>query len=107
MNNQPEVLISEIKSLGIAMTLRGKDLHLVGRLDAISKDHQERLRKAKPEIIKILSKTGNKVYTIGTKHKGSISYHSMIDRSGDSIEEVRQSLKEKFGERFVSVKINI
>jgi len=47
-----------------------------------------------------------RVYTIETKHKGSTSYHSMIDRSGDSIEEVRQSLVDKFDGRFVSVELN-
>lgn len=49
-----------------------------------------------------------KVYSIGTtKPDGTVTYHSMIDRSGDSIEKVRQALSGQFGDRFVSVELKI
>ena len=103
--NQAEQLIYEIKSLGVEMKLQGNNLQLVGPKGVVNQSHKERLKEVKTEIIKILSKPSARVYTIGTKDKGTIKYHSMIDRSGDSIEQVKQSLSEQFGERFVSVEL--
>ena len=47
-----------------------------------------------------------RVYSVCTsKPDGTVEHHSMIDRSGDSIEKVRQSLSGQFGDRFVSVEL--
>ena len=47
-----------------------------------------------------------RVYSICTsKPDGTVEHHSMIDRSGDSIEKVRQALSGQFGDRFVSVEL--
>jgi hypothetical protein len=66
MTPQTEILLDEIKALGVELTINGKDLRLSGPKGAITEAYKARLLNAKPEIVAALKPPAIRVYQVTT-----------------------------------------
>ena len=66
MTPQTEILLDEIKALGVELTINGKDLRLSGPKGAITEAYKVRLLNAKPEIVAALKPPSIRVYAVTT-----------------------------------------
>ena len=66
MTPQTELLLNEIKALGVTLTINGKDLRLSGPKGAITEAYKVRLLRAKPEIVTALQRPPIRVYEVTT-----------------------------------------
>jgi len=66
MTPQTELLLNEIKALGVTLTVNGKDLRLSGPRGAITEAYKARLLRAKPEIVTELKRPPIRVYEVTT-----------------------------------------
>ena len=66
MTPQTEILLDEVKALGVELTVNGKDLRLSGPKGAITEAYKVRLLNAKPEIVAALKPPSIRVYAVTT-----------------------------------------
>ena len=66
MTPQTELLLNEIKALGVTLTINGKNLRLSGPKGAITEVYKARLLRAKPEIVAALKPPSIRVYEVTT-----------------------------------------
>jgi len=92
MTPQTEILLNEIKALGVELTINGKDLRLAGPKGAITEAYKSRLRQAKPEIVAALQQPSIRVYDV----TAGVHKFTMICPANFTLEAIRQSVTNQF-----------
>jgi hypothetical protein len=103
--------MNEMCTLGVHLKVKGDLLVIDAPTGVINSEYKKRLKALKPELIKAIRTepvaASFKAYTISTKSRGGeVRQHSMIDRTGRSLEQVRCALLQQFKDRLINVELN-